>query len=113
MNLWKLLFLIIPCNCFTNNIKKGLSSVLVGSTVLLNPIQEDKPVMNANIEYIDKYENSKYENNMNSEKTYVYRLSFQRIRGKNRLGIPPSFGRILGDSWHKKCSFYASGVAYI
>lgn len=71
MNLWKLLFLIIPCNCFTNNIKKGLSSVLVGSTVLLNPIQEDKPVMNANIEYIDKYENSKYENNMNSEKTYV------------------------------------------
>ena len=45
---------------------------------------------------------------LDSGKIQDYSPRFYRIPGKTRLGIPPSFGRILVDSWHKKCSFYAS-----
>lgn len=57
------LLLIIPIQSYLlNNFKKGMSSIILGSNLIMSPVQEIKPILSNNIDYVDKYDNYKYEN---------------------------------------------------
>lgn len=64
------LLFILPVKSFNFNLaKKTFSSLLVGSTVLLNPIHDVKSI--DSVDYLNKYEHTKYENNYEQDKTYI------------------------------------------
>ena len=75
MKLLNIFLLIAVSNSYLfNNLKKTASKIIIGSSIMLNPVQEvgaSNPLNINNVEYVNKYENHKYENNIEQEKTYI------------------------------------------
>ena len=100
MKLINLLLFILPCQSF--NINKGISSMMIASNVLFNPI------LSNNIDFIDKYDNykyenykidnNKYENSFDNEKTII-------TTDKNNIyfygTVTPDSCRVLGNKLHE------------
>lgn len=87
----KFILFLISCltvKSYLTNYKKVISNLLIGSSIFLNPIDEAKPSMINSIDYLDKYENPKYTNSLEQDKTYI-------TTSKNNIYF---YGTVTGDS---------------